>query len=60
MHKIATPLKNFWAAKKTTILTVVAVTGVTTAALMRVGLNQHDKFLKEHDLYDEYYHTDEI
>ena len=36
-------------------LTVIAT---AAAVMMKAGLNEHDEFLREHDLYDEYYHPD--
>lgn len=50
--------KNFVKEHKTTIFTLALVTTVTVAAVQQAGLKQHDKFLKEHDLYDTYYTPD--
>ena len=41
------------------VLTTVAVVSTTAAVLFKMGLNSHDEFLKEHDLYDTYYALDE-
>lgn len=45
--------KKFVADHKTA-LTVAATTAVCFA-VHRVAINQHDDFLKEHDLYEEFY-----
>lgn len=47
--------KNYIADRKVAILTTALVVTTTAAVAMRAGLNDHDKFLKEHDLYDAYY-----
>ena len=52
-------VKKFWADHKTKILTATTVISIAGAALMKVGLNQHDNFLKEHDLYDEFYNPED-
>lgn len=59
MNKIKHALKEYWADNKTTILVSLTVTSVTVALLMRHGLNQHDAFLKAHDLYDAFYMPEE-
>lgn len=48
-------VRNSVAANKTRILGTVAVVSTTVAVLQRVGLNQHDEFLKEHGLFDAFY-----
>ena len=45
---------------ETKILAAATVTSVALAALMRLGLVQHDNFLKEKGLYDEFYSIPEI
>ena len=47
--------KNFVADRKVVILTVAAVALTGVVALQQAGIQQHNKFLKEHDLYDTYY-----
>jgi hypothetical protein len=48
-------VKNKVAANKTKILGTIAVVATTAVAIQRYGLKQHDQFLKEKGLYDEYY-----
>lgn len=45
---------------ETKILAVATVSSVAFAVLMRLGLADHDNFLKEKGLYDEYYSINEI
>lgn len=53
--KKLTSAKNFVVSHKTAIL-VVAVTVLTVAvATQQAGLNQHNDFLKEKNLRDEFY-----
>jgi hypothetical protein len=47
--------KNFVVRNKTKIVTVVAATAVAVIAVQRAGLNQHNEFLREKGLFDEYY-----
>lgn len=55
MHpKFATP-QNFYRRNKDKILITIAVTATTAAVLMRLGIKQHNDFLKENDLYDKFY-----
>lgn len=43
------------------ILIATTVTSTTAAILMRTGIAQHNAFLKEHGLYDQFYAiTDEV
>jgi hypothetical protein len=44
---------------KTKILATTAVIATAIAVVERIGINQHNDFLKEHDLYEEFYTTDE-
>lgn len=51
-------VKNTIVANKKVILYSTAV-GITTGIVLnKVALHSHDAFLKEHDLYDEYYTPD--
>lgn len=45
-------VKKFVANNKTTI--IVAAVALTAIAVMQKGLNQHNDFLKKHDLFDEF------
>jgi hypothetical protein len=47
--------KNFVRRHQTQILITTTVVATAIALGMKKGLNEHDEFLKEHDLYDEYY-----
>lgn len=47
------PTKTF-VQKHKTALAVVATT-IVCAAIAKKGLEQHNEFLKEHDLYDTFY-----
>jgi hypothetical protein len=51
--KAATSTKKFVIKHKTAI-TVVATSAVWYT-INRAAVNQHDDFLKEHDLYEEFY-----
>jgi hypothetical protein len=56
-EKIASA-KEFVAANQTKILITTTVVATSAALLMKAGLNSHDEFLREHDLYETYYHPD--
>lgn len=47
--------KNFVEQHKTKILVTTTVVSTTAAVIMRFGLMRHDNFLKEKNLYDEFY-----
>jgi hypothetical protein len=51
--------KNFVADHKMSIVTTIAVAATAVAVLEQIGLREHDKFLKKHNLFDEYYAFDE-
>ncbi len=55
------PTKTFIQKHKTaiTIVATATITTVACAALAHVGIQQHDEFLKEHDLYDTFYAMNE-
>jgi len=53
-----TALKEKWNAKKGVILGSALVVTATLAAIEVRAVWQHNQFLKEHDLYDEYYSMD--
>lgn len=54
MNKITSAVK-FVKRNERRILYTVAIAGVASTALMRVGLKQHNEFLKEKNLYEEFY-----
>lgn len=60
VNETVASIKKFWADNKGHILGTALVITTTAVALQRVGLRQHDDFLKERGLYDEFYVTDEI
>ena len=53
-EKTKTSVKNFVEEHKTAI--AVATTATICLVINRIALSQHDEFLKEHDLYNEFYH----
>ena len=52
-------IKNFWNAHKTKILIGTTIASTAIATLQQIGLRQHDEFLKERGLYDEFYTSEE-
>ena len=58
MKKQITAVKNKIEANKTKILVTVAVVSTTVAVLQNRGISNLNEFLKEKDLYDEYYTPD--
>ena len=59
MSKQTESAKKFWANNKDKVLVGSAVVFATVAAIQRIGLKQHDDFLKEHDLFDAFYTVNE-
>jgi hypothetical protein len=57
--KALTSIKKFYVRNERKILVTTAVVATTAAVLMRTGIKQHNDFLKEHDLYEEFYALDE-
>lgn len=53
MKKSIRSTRKFVADHKVAI--AVTATALTCLALNKVALRDHDNFLKEHDLYDEFY-----
>jgi hypothetical protein len=51
--KTAVATKNFVVKHKTAV--AVATTVAVMTAINNKALSQHDDFLKQHDLYDEFY-----
>ena len=51
-------LKKKWDANKGKILGTALVVATALAVIERIGINQHNDFLREHDLYDEFYDLD--
>lgn len=50
-----TSVKNFLVRNERRILITTTVVSTTAAVLMRSGIAQHNEFLKEHGLYDQFY-----
>lgn len=53
IKKIGRSTKNFVVKHKVAI--AVTATALICGKLNKMALHDHDQFLKEHDLYDEYY-----
>ena len=51
--------KKYVEDHKVKILTYALTVTTTAAVLLRVGLTQHDNFLKEHNLFDTFYHMED-
>lgn len=50
--------KNFVVRNKTALL--VATAAIAVIAIQQKGMKQHNDFLKEHNLYDSFYASEEI
>lgn len=50
-----TKVAVFWKKNERKILIATTVTSTAAAVLMRSGIAQHNAFLKEHGLYDQFY-----
>lgn len=48
-------VKNFAKRNERRILITAVVVSTTAAVLMRKGIAQHNEFLREHGLYDQFY-----
>lgn len=59
MKKQIVSAKNIVRRNQTKILATVAVVTTTIAVVQQIGLQQHNEFLKDHDLFDTYYAMDE-
>jgi hypothetical protein len=57
VQQTAAAAKKFVVRHKTAV--AVVATASVCVALNRVALQQHNDFLKEHDLYDEFYASEE-
>lgn len=60
MKKQIESSKAFVKKHKDAILITTAAVTTSAAVLMKIGLKQHDDFLKEHDLYDKFYNSEDI
>lgn len=52
-------VKNFVKRNERRILITTTVVSTTAAVLMRTGIAQHNEFLKQHGLYEQFYNTAE-
>lgn len=58
MNNALTSVKNFVDRNKVALIVgAVAITGIV---IQRKALKQHDEYLKEHGLYEDYYTLEEI
>jgi len=58
-NKKENAVKKFWDANKVKILGTTTALSIGAVAIMRVGIKQHNDFLKEHGLYEAFYALDE-
>jgi hypothetical protein len=58
MNEKLASVKNFVVRNQTKILVTTTVVSTTVAVATQLGRRSVDKFLKERDLYDEYYTPD--
>lgn len=58
LNKQIATAKGFVKKNQTKILITTTVVATSAALLLKAGLNNHDEFLRDHDLYDEYYTPD--
>lgn len=54
-----TTVKKFVAKHERKILVTTTVVSTTAAVMMRTGIAQHNAFLKEHGLYEQFYNMNE-
>lgn len=54
-HNPVVTLANFVKRNERRILIATTVVSTTAAVVMRTGIAQHNEFLKEHGLYDQFY-----
>lgn len=55
---VAANVKEGFVQHRTKIAVGVAVVSTAAALLMRTGIKQHNAFLKEHGLYDQFYNPE--
>lgn len=53
-----TKATNAWKKHERKILIATTVTSTAAAVLMRSGIAQHNAFLKEHGLYEQFYNVE--
>lgn len=59
MENQITSVKKFWAKNKDRILITSTVVLASVATIQQIGVRQHNDFLKEHGLFDEFYNPEE-
>lgn len=59
MNEKLASVKQFVARNERKILVTTAVVTTTAAVVMRLGIKQHNDFLKENGLYEKFYEVDE-
>lgn len=59
MKKRLEAAREFYRRNERRILITTSVVGITGTVLMRIGLKQHNDFLREKGLYEEFYTPEE-
>jgi hypothetical protein len=59
MNEKLAPVKEFVARNQIKILATVAVVSTTVAAYQQLGVKQHNDFLREKGLYEEFYQQED-
>lgn len=59
MNEKLASVKQFVARNERKILVTTAVVTTTAAVVTRLGIKQHNDFLKENGLYEKFYEVDE-
>ena len=60
INNVVTSAKNFWDRQKGTIAVAATCTTVLLVAANVSNVKATDKFLKEHDLFDEFYNINTL
>lgn len=60
MNEKTNPVKKFWADHKTKIVVTIVVALTAATVVQRFAINQHNDFLKDKNLFDEFYAMDEV
>jgi hypothetical protein len=59
MNKKLASVKKFYVRNERKILIATSVVGITGTVLMRSGIKEHNDFLKEKGLFEEFYRPEE-
>lgn len=54
-QSVTATIKNFANQHKTKFLVMTTVASTAYAVVARAGIAQHNEFLKQHDLYEQFY-----